>query len=103
MIATFPRRGHWITLQLAAADTHPDAVLLVELAGACSGDPDAERIRVTHCPTAQDAHAHAKARLTAGWAAHASADRPADRGSAAAALHAADWTPPATPTDRACA
>jgi hypothetical protein len=100
MIGAYPRHGGWMTVQLAAASSDPEELVLLELAGDCPGDPDADPIRVTTCAGAHDAHSQAAARLAAGWAAHASADRPADPRQAAAALRAAAWTPPEPPPDR---
>jgi hypothetical protein len=101
MIGAYPRHGGWVTVQLAADSSDRTDLVLLELAGDCPGDPDAEPIRVTTCASPHDAHARAAARLAAGWAAHASTDRLANPRQAAAALRAPAWTPPTTPPDRA--
>ena len=102
MIGTFPRGERWVTLQLAAGrDQQP--VRLLELLGECPGDPGAQLTRITICGSAEDALAHAAARLRHGWAAHAMADEPGDAHDAAAALHAPAWTPTAAVADSALA
>ncbi len=100
MIAAFPRRDGWVTLCLAADCDHEQPVLL-ELAGDCPGDPDAQPLRVTTCAGPHDALERAAARLAAGWKAHASADRPAGAACASAAVRAPAWTPAPVPPDRA--
>jgi hypothetical protein len=100
MIGAYPRRGGWVTVQLAAASSDREDLVLLELAGDCPGDPDAEPIRVTTCASPHDAHARAAARLAAGWAAHATTDRAVGPAQLAAALRAPAWTPPTTPPDR---
>jgi hypothetical protein len=100
MIGAFPRRGAWVTLQLAAgSDESP--LRLFELLGACPGDPDASIIRTTLCESAEDALARAAARLRRGWVEHATADEPADRHDAAAALHAPARAPAIALSDAA--
>ena len=87
MIGAFPRRDGWVTLCLAADSNH-EQLLLLELAGACPGDPDARPVGVTACAGPHDALGRAAERLAAGWAAHASEDKPAPPGFDAAALRA---------------
>jgi hypothetical protein len=99
MIGAFPRRDGWVTLCLAA-DPDIERPVLLELAGACPGDSDARPVHVTTCAGPHDALGRAAARLAAGWAAHASAERPAPPGFAAAALRAPAWTPALGSHDR---
>ena len=102
MIGAFPSGEGWVTLQLAA-DHDEHRPRLLELLGACPGDADAQLARMTICESAEDALAHAAARLNRGWAAHAMADEPGDALDAAAALDAPAWTPTVTVTDTAFA
>jgi hypothetical protein len=102
MIGAFPRRGAWVTLQLAA-DAHAERLELLELLGPCPGDPGARVVRTTICEGAEDALAQAAARLRRGWAKYATADEPADRHDAAAALHAPAWAPAIAVSDTAVA
>jgi hypothetical protein len=92
MIGAFPRHGGWVSLHLAAASGDHGPLVLLELAGDCPGDPDAEPTRVTTCADPRDAFACAIARQQAGWAAYA-CDRPARRAAADAARHAPARTP----------
>ena len=100
MIGAFPSGEGWVTLQLAA-DHDEHRPRLLELLGACPGDADAQLARMTICESAEDALAHAAARLNRGWAAHAMADEPGDALDAAAALDAPASTPTVTVTDTA--
>ena len=100
MLGAFPRRDGWVTLCLAA-DSDDEQPVLLELAGDCPGDPDAQPVRVTSCAGPHDAYARAAERLAAGWAAYASVDRPARPGFAAAALRAPARTPALGSPDRA--
>jgi hypothetical protein len=100
MIGTFPRGEHWVTLQLAA-DHHEDRPRLLELFGACPGDPEAQLARTTICESAEAALAHAATRMRDGWAAYASVDEPGDVFDAAAAVHAPACTAPVAATDTA--
>jgi hypothetical protein len=102
MIGAFPRGEGWVTLQLAA-DHDEHRPWLLELLGACPGDADAQLARMTLCESAEDALAHAAARLYGGWAAHAMADEPGDALDAAAALDAPASTPMVAVTDTALA
>jgi hypothetical protein len=99
MIGAFPRRDGWATLCLAADSDYEQPVLL-ELAGDCPGDPDARPVRVTACADPHDALVRAAERLAAGWAAYASAERPAPSGFAAAALRAPARAPAPGSPDR---
>jgi hypothetical protein len=104
MIGAFPRRDGWITLCLAANCDDEQPVLL-ELAGDCPGDPDAQPVLVTTCASPRDAVGRAAERVAAGWAAHAGADRPAPPDRSAAALRAPALGSPdrALPADAALA
>ena len=93
MIGAFPRRDGWMTLRLAAAPDDDERLVLLELAGRCPGDPDAQPVRVTTCASREVALEQAARRLAAGWAEHAGGDRPAGAAAARAARHAAAWTP----------
>ena len=99
MLGAFPRRDGWVTLCLAA-DSDAERPMLLELAGDCPGDPESRPIRVTACAGPHDALGRVAERLAAGWAAHASAERPAPTGFAAAALRAPAWTPALGAPDR---
>jgi len=100
MIGAHPCGEGWVTLQLAA-DHDEHRPRLLELLGTCPGDSDTQPARVTSCESAEDALAHAGARLRDGWAAHASTDEPGDASDLAAALAAPAWTPPAATGDTA--
>jgi DNA-binding response OmpR family regulator len=102
MIGAFPRGERWVTLQLAA-DHHKHRPRLLELLGACPGDPDAQITTTTTCESADAALAHSAARLRRGWAAHASVDAPGDARDATVALDAPAWTPAVAITDTALA
>jgi hypothetical protein len=99
MLGAFPRRDGWVTLSLAA-DSNDEQRVLLELAGSCPGDPDARPVRVTTCVGPHDALGRAAERLAAGWAAHASAERPAPPECGAAALRAPAQTPALESADR---
>lgn len=93
MIGAFPRRDGWMTLRLAAAPDDDERLVLLELAGRCPGDPDAQPDRVTTCTDRRDALERAARRLAAGWAEHAGDDRPAGLAATRAARSAVAWTP----------
>ena len=99
MLGAFPRRDGWVTLCLAA-DSDDEQPELLELAGDCPGDPDARPVRVTTCAGPRDALGRAAERLAAGWAAYTTAERPAPRAFAAAALRAPAPTPALGSPDR---